>query len=347
MKPTKNISQTILVTGGAGYIGSHTIIELINSGHKVISADNYINSSPDTYKRIKKITGKTVKHYNVDLCNLTLTKKIFIENPSIKGIIHFAALKSVPESVEKPLLYYRNNFVSLINIMECIKSFNIPNLIFSSSCSVYGNVKTLPVNENTPTGEVECPYAYTKLVGERMIQDFAAITPETKAVSLRYFNPVGAHDSGLNGELPLNKPNNLVPIITQTAIGKIKMMNVFGNDYKTRDGTCVRDYIHVSDIADAHVKALKFINEGRQDSNYSLFNLGSGNGVTVLEAIKAFEKISKKKLNYKFAPRRSGDVAAIYSDSSKALKLLNWKPKHTIESMMDTAWKWEQNLIKK
>lgn len=336
--------NTILVTGGAGYIGSHTIIELIAAGYNVISVDNYNNSSPQTYERIKKITGVDVKHYKADLCDLVPTKKIFTENPVISGIIHFAALKSVPESVEHPLLYFRNNINSLLNVLDCMKEFNIRNLIFSSSCSVYGNADQLPVNENTPIGMIESPYGYTKIVGERIIQDFVKINSNLKAISLRYFNPVGAHTSGLIGELPANRPNNLVPIITQTAIGKMKMMNVFGGDYKTRDGTCIRDYVHVSDIADAHVKALKFVSEKDQDSKYSLFNLGTGNGVTVLEAISAFEKVSKQKLNYQISPRRTGDVAAIYSDGSKALKLLGWKPKHNIDSMMETAWKWEQNL---
>ncbi|MBI2269198.1 MAG: UDP-glucose 4-epimerase GalE [Bacteroidetes bacterium] len=338
--------NTILVTGGAGYIGSHTIIELINEGYTVISADNYSNSSEKTYERIKKITGADVKHYKVDLCDSALTKKIFTENPSITGIIHFAALKSVPESVEQPLLYYRNNVNSLLNILECMKEFHTRDLIFSSSCSVYGNSDKLPVNENTPIGIIESPYGYTKIVGERIIQDFLKINLKAKATSLRYFNPVGAHITGQIGEIPANRPNNLVPIITQTAIGKIKEMSVYGDDYKTRDGSCIRDYVHVSDIADAHVKALKFLNEGMQDANYSLFNLGTGNGITVLEAISAFEKISKQKLNYKIARRRAGDVAAIYSDSSKALNLLKWKPKHSIESMMETAWKWEQYLLK-
>lgn len=334
----------ILVTGGAGYIGSHTIIELISEGYTVISADNYSNSTETTYERIKKITGVDIKYYNVDLCDPVLTKKIFAENPSIKGIIHFAALKSVPESVEQPLLYYRNNINSLLNILECMKEFNTRDLIFSSSCSVYGNSDKLPVNENTPIGVIESPYGYTKIVGERIIQDFLKINSKVKAISLRYFNPVGAHTTGLIGELPANRPNNLVPIITQTAIGRIKEMSVYGDDYKTRDGTCVRDYVHVCDIADAHVKALKFLNEEIQDTNYSLFNLGTGNGTTVLEAIKAFEKISKQKLNYRIASRRPGDVAAIFSDSSKAQKMLKWKPKHSIESMMETAWMWEQNL---
>ncbi len=336
----------ILLTGGAGYIGSHTIIELLHNGYEVISVDNYNNSSPKTYERICQITGDSIKHYDIDLCDLGLTKKVFDENAEIRGVIHFAALKSVPESVEKPVLYYRNNINSLLNILDCIRNYNIPNFIFSSSCSVYGNAGQLPVNEDTPIGIIESPYAYTKLLGERIIQDCAKVHSTIKALSLRYFNPVGAHSSGLNGELPTNRPNNLVPVITQTAIGKIKEMSVFGNDYKTRDGSCIRDYIHVSDIADAHVKALKYLLAEKQDSNYSLFNLGSGKGVSVLEAIQAFEKIAKLKLNYKIVPRRAGDVEAIYSDSTKAHKLLHWKPQHDIYSMMETAWEWEQHLAK-
>jgi UDP-glucose 4-epimerase len=336
----------ILLTGGAGYIGSHTIIELFKSGYDIISADNFSNSSPKTYERIQRITGKSVKHYDTDLCDLSQTKKIFQENPGIKGVIHFAALKSVSESVGFPLLYYRSNINSLLNILECIQIHKIPNLIFSSSCSVYGNASQLPVNEDTPPGEMESPYAYTKFLGEQIIKDFTKVNPFIKALSLRYFNPVGAHSSGLNGEIPGDRPSNLVPAITQCAIGKTKEMSVFGSDYNTRDGSCIRDYIHVSDIAEAHVKAFKYVNGGKQNQGYSLFNLGSGNGVTVLEAIKAFEKISKQKLNYKMAPRRTGDVEAIYSDSSKANELLQWKPTHDINSMMETAWKWEQNISK-
>ena len=335
--------NTILVTGGAGYIGSHTIIELINNGFDVISADNFNNTSPKTFERIHKITNVRVKNYDTDLTDLNATKKIFIENSSIIGIIHFAAFKSVPDSVAKPIIYYQNNLGALMNILECTKLFDVSNFIFSSSCSVYGNVKKLPVNELTPTGEVECPYAYSKLVGERIIQDLVKVTPKVKTVSLRYFNPVGAHISGLIGEVPL-VPNNLVPVITQTAIGKLKELVVYGNDYKTRDGTSIRDYIHVSDIADAHVKALQYLKGNINCPGYDLFNLGSGNGVTVLEAIKAFEKVSGQKLNYRIGPRRAGDVDAIYSDSSKANNLLNWKPRHDIDSMMKTAWDWEQNI---
>lgn len=333
-----------LITGSSGYIGSHTIVDLINAGFEPIAVDNYINSSEKTYDRISRITGKQIKKYKADLCDRSAAKKVFTENPNIAGIVHFAALKSVPDSVANPLLYYRNNLDSLINVLQLAKEFNVPDIIFSSSCSVYGNVKSLPVNEDTPLSDVESPYAYTKLVGEKIVRDFITVNPTHSAVSLRYFNPVGAHISGLMGELPINKANNLVPIITQTAIGKIKEMNVFGNDYGTRDGTCVRDYVHVTDIADAHVLALKHLISKKNTGNYSLFNLGTGNGVTVLEAIKAFEKISGKKLNYTLSARRAGDVAAIYSDSTKAKNILGWTPKFNIEQMMETAWKWEVNL---
>ena len=336
--------KTILITGSAGYIGSHTIIELINADFEPIGVDSYINSSEKTYDRIKQITGKTIKYYGLDLCDHPTAKKVFEENPGIAGIIHFAALKSVPESVEKPELYYRNNNDSLKNILQLAKEFNVPNIIFSSSCSVYGNVKSLPVTEITPLSKVESPYADTKVMGEKIVLDFVDANPGQNAVALRYFNPVGAHTSGLIGDLPINKANNLVPIITQTAIGKIKEMQVFGEDYDTRDGTCVRDYVHVTDIADAHVLALKYLLEKRNEENYSLFNLGTGNGVTVLEAITAFEKVTKQKLNFKITDRRAGDVAAIYSDSTKAKKVLGWKPKFNIDQMMETAWKWENNL---
>lgn len=332
-----------LITGSSGYIGSHTIVEIINAGFEPIAVDNYINSSEKTYDRISRLTGKQIKKYKADICDRSAAKEIFTENTNIAGIVHFAALKSVPDSVANPLLYYRNNLDSLINVLQLAKEFNVPDIIFSSSCSVYGNVKSLPVNEDTPLSDVESPYAYTKLVGEKIIRDFIAVNPTHSAVSLRYFNPVGAHISGLMGELPINKANNLVPIITQTAIGKIKEMNVFGNDYDTRDGTCVRDYVHVTDIADAHVLALKHLISKKNTDNYSLFNLGTGNGVTVLEAIKAFEKISGKKLNYTLSARRAGDVAAIYSDSTKAKNVLGWTPKFNIEQMMETAWKWEMN----
>jgi len=334
--------KTILVTGGAGYIGSHTIIELQQAGYHVIAVDNYANSSELTYHRIKTITNKNVTQYPIDLCNLDKTASIFENHPNIEGVIHFAALKSVPESVKSPLIYYQNNINSLLNILTCLERFNVPNFIFSSSCSVYGNVSTLPVNESTPVAEVESPYAFTKLAGERIIKDFMGNYPTKKAISLRYFNPVGAHISGKIGEVPTERPNNLVPIITKVAIGKSNTLQVFGDDYPTRDGTCVRDYIHVSDIADAHVKAISLLINTSNYPNYDVFNLGSGNGVTVLEAIKNFEKIAQIKLPYVISKRRPGDVAAIYSDSKKALEILKWAPKYGIAEMMDSAWKWEK-----
>jgi len=334
----------ILITGGAGYIGSHTILEVLEkTSWEIISADNFIRSTPKTFERVKNILGKQIKNYDVDLCELKKTKKIFTENPDITGIIHFAALKSVPESVANPDLYYHNNIKSLENILSCLKEFKIKNFIFSSSCSVYGNIDKLPVNENTSLQKAQSPYGHTKQMGEKIIAEFAKNNSDVHSIALRYFNPVGAHHSGLIGESPIGKPENIVPAITQTAIGKLSQFNIFGNDYKTRDGTCIRDYIHVSDIAYAHVLALQNLFEGKIMKNYEVINLGTGKGVTVLEAVKAFEKVSGKKLNYKIASRRSGDVEAIYSDSSKAENLLRWKPKFNIEQMMESAWKWEMN----
>jgi UDP-glucose 4-epimerase len=258
-------------------------------------------------------------------------------------VIHFAALKSVPESVADPELYFHNNNESLKNILSCIKEFGIKNFIFSSSCSVYGNIDKLPVNEATPLQEAESPYAQTKKDGEKILAEFSKLNPAVHSIALRYFNPVGAHKSGLIGETPIGKPDNIVPAITQTAIGKLQQFNVFGNDYKTRDGSCIRDYIHVSDIANAHVLALQSLFDGKIKNNFEIINLGTGNGVTVLEAISAFEKASEKKLNYKIAPRRAGDVEAIYSDSTKARTMLGWTPKYDIAQMMETAWKWQMN----
>lgn len=334
----------ILITGGAGYIGSHTILEVLEkTSWEVISADNFLRSSSKTFDRIKKISGKDIKNYDADLCDLQKTRKIFSENPDIKGIIHFAALKSVPESVANPELYYHNNIKSLENILTCSKEFNIKNFIFSSSCSVYGNIDKLPVSEESPVQKAQSPYGHTKQLGEEIIQKFSKENPGIHSIALRYFNPVGAHISGLIGESPVGKPDNIVPAITQFAAGILEQFNVWGNDYNTRDGSCIRDYIHVSDIANAHVLALQCLFDGKIKNNYEVINLGSGKGVTVLEAVKAFEKASGKKLNYKIAPRRAGDVEAIYSDSSKALKLFGWKPKYAIEEMMRTAWQWQLN----
>lgn len=342
-----NSQNTIFITGGAGYIGSHTIIELLETtDFNIVSIDNFSNSTPQTFDRIKKITGKEVKNYEIDLCDKNATEKIFEKEKNIIGIIHFAAFKSVPESVSNPHKYYHNNINSLLNILECCLTFNIPNFIFSSSCSVYGNIDQLPVKETSPLGKAESPYAYTKQVGEEIIKDYAQAHDQINTIALRYFNPVGAHISGLIGESPLNKPNNLVPIITNTAIGKTKQMTVFGSDYPTRDGTCIRDYIHVTDIGTAHIKALQRLIDNKNKSNFSIFNLGTGNGVSVLEAIKAFEKVSGQKLNYTIGQKRSGDVGAIYADNSFSEKNLGWKPLFDLDKMMQSAWQWELNLAK-
>ncbi|MFN3405800.1 MAG: UDP-glucose 4-epimerase GalE [Cytophagaceae bacterium] len=340
-----NKSRKILVTGGCGYIGSHTIIELIRKGgYEVISIDNLSNSNLDTIDRIYKITGTKVKNYVLDLRDYEASKKVFMENPDLIGVVNFAALKSVPESVSNPLYYYDNNINSLINILKCCEEFKVKAHIFSSSCSVYGNVKTLPVTEDTPLSDAESPYAHTKQIGEAILQNFSK-NSALNTIALRYFNPVGADSTGLIGESPKNRPNNLVPVITQTAVGMIEKMHVFGSDYKTRDGSCIRDYIHVSDIAIAHIKALDYVLEDKNINNFEIFNLGSGEGITVLEAIKAFEKISGVKLKYEIVGRRAGDVESIYSNCYKAESLLGWKPKYNIEQMMQTAWKWQQNLI--
>jgi UDP-glucose 4-epimerase len=333
----------VLVTGGCGYIGSHTIVDLINNGFDVVSVDSNIRSSNQLLEGVEKITGRKVRNYKVDLCNLEDTHAVFHENRDIVGVIHFAALKTVPESVADPLFYFHNNLSSLVNVLKCVKEFNIPNLVFSSSCSVYGNATELPVVETTPLLEAQSPYARTKQMGEQIIQDYSRVN-DTQSILLRYFNPVGAHPSALIGELPLGRPDNLVPFITQTAIGKIPKLTVFGHDYDTRDGSCIRDYIHVMDIANAHTKALQYLLDQKNTDNCEIFNLGTGNGVTVLEAIKAFEKISGVKLNYELGPRRPGDVIAIYANNTKAKKILGWEANTGIEDMMRTAWQWEVAL---
>lgn len=338
----------ILVTGGAGYIGSHTIIDILEqTEHEVVSIDNYSNSNAATFDRIEQITGKQVRNYELDLTDYSLLKQEFFEKEGrIDGIIHFAALKAVGESVEKPVKYYHNNLNGLINLLKCAEKFDVPYFIFSSSCAVYGNVKEQPVTEETPTQEPESPYGYTKLVGEKILSDFSSTKEGFQGLSLRYFNPVGAHMSGLNGELPKGRPNNLVPVVTQFASGWVDDLFVHGNDYPTRDGTPIRDYIHVSDIAHAHVLALEYISSSRSSKPYDVFNLGSGDGVTVLEVLQAFERESGIKLNYQIGPRRDGDVEIIYADNSKARRELDWELKYKIDDAMRSAWKWQQHLNK-
>lgn len=333
---------TILVTGGCGYIGSHTIVDLIENGYDVISADNNSRSNPRIWDGIESITGKKVKNYKVDLCNFDDTFAIFQEN-EIDGIIHFAAYKAVGESVEKPLLYFENNLTSLINLLKCVQEFHTPYFVFSSSCTVYGNPDEIPVTETTPPKPAESPYGYTKQMGEQIINEFAKSTG-TQSILLRYFNPVGAHPSIRIGEIPVGKPQNLIPAITQTAIGKLPKMFVHGTDYDTRDGSCIRDYIHVSDIAHAHTLALQYLESEKNNGLCEVFNLGTGSGVTVLEAIQTFERVSGIKLNYEIGPRRQGDVVAIYANNDLAKQLLGWNPEYTLDDMLRTAWEWEQRL---
>jgi UDP-glucose 4-epimerase len=333
----------ILVTGGCGYIGSHTIVDLIENGYDVVCVDNNSRSNPAILDGIQKITGKTVKNYKVDLCSFDETFAIFQENEDIEGIIHFAAYKAVGESVEKPLMYYENNLNSLVSLLKCVQEFNTPWFVFSSSCTVYGNPDHEIVTEETPQKPAESPYGATKQMCERIITDFQ-MRSSTQCILIRYFNPVGMHPSIEIGELPIGKPQNLVPAITQTAIGKLPKLTVFGNDYPTRDGSCVRDFIHVSDIAHAHTLAMQYLQEKRNATGCEIFNLGTGNGVTVLAAIHAFEKVSGQKLNYEIGPRRPGDVIAIYANNDKAKKQLGWNPEYSIEDMMSTAWKWELKL---
>ncbi len=331
----------ILVTGGCGYIGAHTLVDLIENGFEVISVDDLSRSNTRLLDGVEKITGRKVVNYPINLCDAQATNELFAQQSDIAGIIHFAAYKSVPESVENPLLYYHNNLASLINLLRGVEKYGIPHFIFSSSCSVYGNSEQLPVTEETPLQKAESPYGNTKQIGEQILADVAKVNPASSFISLRYFNPVGAHPSALIGELQ-ETPQNLVPIITQTAIGKRPMLTVYGDDYETPDGSCVRDFIHIMDIANAHTKALQYLIQQKNTENYDVFNLGSGCGVSVLEAIKAFEQVSGLSLPYQLGARREGDVVSIYSDNQKAARLLGWQPRYSLEDMMLTAWKWEQ-----
>jgi UDP-glucose 4-epimerase len=336
---------TILVTGGCGFIGSHTIVDLLENGYDVISIDDNSRSTDIAIVGIEKITGRKIKNYHVDLKNYDDTRAVFQENEHITGIIHFAAYKAVGESVEQPISYYENNLFGLINLLKCVTEFNVPHFVFSSSCTVYGNPDAIPVTEQSPTKEAESPYGATKQMGERIIKDFAHVQP-TSSILLRYFNPVGAHPTNHLGELPLGKPMNLVPVITQTAIGKLPKMFVHGTDYDTRDGSCLRDYIHVCDIAHAHTLAIEYLIQQKNKTRCDIFNLGTGNGVTVLEAINMFEQVSGVQLNYEKGPRRAGDVVAIYANNELAVNELGWNIQYNLEAMMTTAWNWELKLKK-
>lgn len=334
----------ILVTGGTGFIGSHTIVDLVENGFSVVSIDNHARSSSYAVAGIEQITGKKVKNYKVDLKNFDETRAVFQENPDITGIIHFAAYKAVGESVAEPILYYENNIFGLINLLKCVQEFEVADFVFSSSCTVYGNPDMIPVTEASPTKKAESPYGATKQMGEQILQDFTKAIEKTAVILLRYFNPVGAHPSAIIGESPVGNPQNLVPAITQTAIGKLPKMMVFGTDYPTRDGSCVRDYIHVCDIAHAHTLAIQYLADKKNKTRCDIFNLGTGDGVTVLEAIHAFEEVSGIKLNYELGPRRPGDVVAIYANNNLAVTELGWKIKYGLTDMMKTAWAWELKI---
>jgi UDP-glucose 4-epimerase len=334
----------ILVTGGTGYIGSHTVVELINNGFETIIIDDLSNSSADVLDKIEKITGTKPAFHQLDLTDQQKLEQFFECTPGIAAIIHFAASKAVGESVQKPLLYYRNNLVSLINLLECQIKYGIANLVFSSSCTVYGQPDVLPVTEQTPRKDAESPYGNTKKVNEDILRDAIAANPELKGIALRYFNPIGAHHSALIGELPLGVPQNLAPFITQTAAGIREQLNVFGDDYDTPDGSAIRDYIHVVDLAKAHVVAIKRLLEGKNKTNFEVFNLGTGNGVSVLEMVNGFEKATGVKLNYKIVPRRAGDIEKIWADTSYANEELGWKAETSLEETLLSAWNWEKKI---
>ena len=336
-------SKRILVTGGAGYIGSHTVAELIRVGYQVVVADNFINSRPEVLEALHKITGVAIPFVKTDISSLKEVEDLFAHY-KFDAIIHFAAFKSVNESVQRPDLYYRNNLISLLNLVDVALKNGANKLVFSSSCSVYGDPDQLPVSESTPLKKAESPYAFTKQIGERILQDYTH-DGTLQNIFLRYFNPAGAHDSALIGEYPLQQPNNLVPVITQTAIGLRPSMDVFGSDYETSDGTCVRDYIHVVDIAQAHVKAIdRLLSLVSTKSLTEIYNLGSGIGNTVMEVIHAFEQVSGQKLNYQLKERREGDVIKVYADVSHAKKHLGWAAEKSLHDILLSAWNWEKAL---
>lgn len=337
------MAQKILVTGGCGYIGSHTIVDLIENGYEVISVDSLINSDEEVLHGIFKITGVQVKNIRLDLSQDNAVQELIKQIAEVDGVIHFAALKSVGESVDYSLLYYNNNVKSLINILQYIDLNKIKAFVFSSSCTVYGNADVLPVHEELEFKKTNSPYGRTKQMCEEIIADFYyKVKSDSQAISLRYFNPAGAHTSYLIGESPINLALNLVPVITETAAGIRKEFVVHGTDYPTRDGSCIRDYIHVMDLAHAHSLALNQILSNNQTKNLEAYNLGIGEGVSVIEAIQAFESINQIKLNYKLGPRREGDLAAMYADNNKIVKDLNWSPQKNIEDIMKDAWAWEK-----
>lgn len=336
----------IVVTGGLGFIGSHTVVELQHKGHEVVIIDNCSNSSRDVLKGITAITGITPLFEEFDLREKSKVQDFFARHTDVSGLIHFAASKAVGESVKEPLLYYENNIGTLVYILQELQKKEAASFIFSSSCTVYGQADELPITETAPVKPAESPYGNTKQIGEEIIRDTCKIAPQLKAIALRYFNPIGAHPSVEIGELPLGVPQNLVPYITQTALGIRKELSVFGDTYPTEDGTAVRDYIHVVDLAKAHVIAVERLLENRNTSNYEVFNVGTGTGSSVLEVIHSFEKVSKTPLNYKIVGKREGDITAAFADTHKANTELGWTAKYDLDDALSSAWKWEQKVRK-
>lgn len=332
----------VLVTGGTGYIGSHTVVELINAGFDLEIIDNLSNSKLEVLEGIKNITGVKPKFHKIDLVDFNVLKDFFQSSSKFDAIIHFAAYKAVGESVTLPLKYYHNNLIALMNIMNCMREFTIVNLVFSSSCTVYGQAEILPVTEESPIIKADSPYGNTKQISEEIIEDVVHSSDKVNSISLRYFNPIGAHESAEIGELPLGVPDNLVPYITQTAAGIRTGLKIFGNDYNTEDGTAIRDYIHIVDLAKAHVRAVKRLLKKENKKRYEVFNLGTGNGNSVLEVVKTFEKVTGEKLNYKITDRRLGDIEQVWADTSFANTELGWETKKTLEDALLSAWNWEK-----
>lgn len=342
-----SMKGTILVTGGTGFIGSHTVVELQNSGYEVVIVDNLSNSSASVVDNIEKITGKKPHFEELDCLDQEgLENRVFKKYPDIRAIIHFAASKAVGESVQKPLLYYRNNLVSLINLLELMPRYDVKGIVFSSSCTVYGQPDILPVTEDAPVKKAESPYGNTKQINEEIIRDTVASGSPVQAILLRYFNPIGSHPTSLIGEMPNGVPMNLIPYLTQTAIGIREQLSVFGDDYNTPDGSCIRDYINVVDLAKAHVVAISRILEDKQDEQVEVFNIGTGKGVSVLELIHAFEAATGVKLNYKIVGRRAGDIEQVWANPEKANKVLGWKAETSLEDTLRSAWNWQLKLRK-
>ncbi|MGX8707279.1 MAG: UDP-glucose 4-epimerase GalE [Bacteroidales bacterium] len=337
------MAKRVLVTGGTGYIGSHTTVELIEAGYEVVIVDNLSNSERFVLKGIQKIAGKKVPFHKVDCCSLASLRRVF-KRYGFDAVIHFAASKAVGESVEIPLQYYRNNLTSLMNILELMRETGVHNLVFSSSCTVYGQAEKLPVSEQTPRREATSPYGNTKHMCEDIIRDSVAAYPDIRSIALRYFNPIGAHPSAEIGELPRGVPNNLIPFVTQTAAGIRPMLSVFGDDYNTPDGSCIRDYINVTDLAKAHVVAVDRMTGGKMKKPYEIFNIGTGRGVSTLEVVRTFEKVNDLKLNYKIVGRRAGDIEAVWADPTYANEELGWKAEKTLEETLRSAWNWQKHL---